>query len=70
MHDHTITIFAVGCVESTLTDIGQAPRQGDEGAPDATYESHPPCVTQRATWRQAWTCSSSPGCIKQIGTPS
>ncbi len=28
-------VVPIGWVESALTDRGQAPRQGDEGAPDA-----------------------------------
>ncbi|HEY7267836.1 MAG TPA: tRNA (N6-threonylcarbamoyladenosine(37)-N6)-methyltransferase TrmO [Solirubrobacterales bacterium] len=34
-------IRAVGRVSSTLTEMGSAPRQGDEGAPDAWIEFEP-----------------------------
>ena len=30
-----MTLTPIGAVESTLTDLDAAPRQGDEGAPDA-----------------------------------
>jgi len=33
--DQTFTIRAIGRVESTLVDVGTAPKQGDEGAPEA-----------------------------------
>lgn len=33
--DHTYTIHSIGSVESAITDRSEAPRQGDEGAPDA-----------------------------------
>jgi len=33
--DMAITMLPVGRVESTLVDLHEAPRQGDEGAPDA-----------------------------------
>ncbi len=35
------TLTVVGSVRSPLTDAGQAPRQGDEGAPDAWIDLHP-----------------------------
>ena len=35
MADQTYVLRAVGRVESPLVDPGRAPRQGDEGAPDA-----------------------------------
>ncbi len=31
----SVTLTPIGLVESTLTDLDAAPRQGDEGAPDA-----------------------------------
>ncbi len=31
----SMTLTPIGLVESTLTDLDAAPRQGDEGAPDA-----------------------------------
>lgn len=34
-------VRAVGRVESTLRDLADAPRQGDEGAPDCTVELDP-----------------------------
>jgi tRNA-Thr(GGU) m(6)t(6)A37 methyltransferase TsaA len=34
-------ISPIGCVHSTLTDRAGAPRQGWEGAPDASLEIHP-----------------------------
>jgi tRNA-Thr(GGU) m(6)t(6)A37 methyltransferase TsaA len=37
--DHTIR--EIGRVSSSLTDMGSAPRQGDEGAPDAWIEFEP-----------------------------
>ena len=36
-----IELDPVGWVSSTLTDLGQAPRQGDEGAPRAVIEIRP-----------------------------
>jgi tRNA-Thr(GGU) m(6)t(6)A37 methyltransferase TsaA len=36
-----IEVKPVGGVESTLTDVTVAPRQGDEGAPDATIRFAP-----------------------------
>jgi len=33
--DSAITMVPVGRVASTLVDLGEAPRQGDEGAPEA-----------------------------------
>jgi tRNA-Thr(GGU) m(6)t(6)A37 methyltransferase TsaA len=35
VNDGTYEVRAVGSVESPLTDLASAPRQGDEGAPDA-----------------------------------
>ena len=34
-------LVRVATVESSLTDLAQAPKQGDEGAPDATLEFEP-----------------------------
>lgn len=36
-----IEVRPVGWVESALTDVADAPRQGDEGAPDATIRFAP-----------------------------
>lgn len=38
MADHRYTIEPIGVVHSALTDLDDAPRQGDEGAPDAWLE--------------------------------
>jgi len=35
MHPPRIELTPVGTVQSTLTDPASAPKQGDEGAPDA-----------------------------------
>ena len=35
MHDPGFEVRAIGRVESPLTDLAAAPRQGDEGAPEA-----------------------------------
>jgi tRNA-Thr(GGU) m(6)t(6)A37 methyltransferase TsaA len=37
-------VKAVGSVESSLTDLASAPRQGDEGAPDAWLVFEPPVL--------------------------
>jgi tRNA-Thr(GGU) m(6)t(6)A37 methyltransferase TsaA len=39
--DDVIELKPVGWVESTLTDVAAAPRQGDEGAPEATIRFDP-----------------------------
>jgi tRNA-Thr(GGU) m(6)t(6)A37 methyltransferase TsaA len=39
-----IELEPVGTVVSTLTDLGDAPKQGDEGAPDAWIEFEPEAV--------------------------
>jgi tRNA-Thr(GGU) m(6)t(6)A37 methyltransferase TsaA len=36
-----VELIAIGRVESTLTDRNAAPKQGDEGAPDATLHFEP-----------------------------
>ena len=38
MASHSFEVRAVGRVESPLTEMESAPRQGDEGAPDAWIE--------------------------------
>ena len=38
------TIAPIGIVRSTLTDLDAAPRQGDEGAPDAWLDIAPSAV--------------------------
>jgi tRNA-Thr(GGU) m(6)t(6)A37 methyltransferase TsaA len=35
------SLRVLGCVRSPLTDLSEAPRQGDEGAPDAVLELDP-----------------------------
>jgi len=37
----TFTLHPIGRVRSTLTDLGAAPRQPDEGAPDAWLDIEP-----------------------------
>jgi tRNA-Thr(GGU) m(6)t(6)A37 methyltransferase TsaA len=39
-----IELEPIGTVVSPLTDLGDAPKQGDEGAPDAWIEFEPPAV--------------------------
>jgi len=39
--DDRFEVRAIGWVESPLTDRGDAPRQGDEGAPDAVLRLDP-----------------------------
>lgn len=39
--DPTFEVWAIGQVESTLTDLAAAPRQPDEGAPDAVVVIDP-----------------------------
>jgi len=41
MRGENFEIRAIGRVESTLTEMGEAPKQGDEGAPDAWIEFEP-----------------------------
>ena len=41
MEGHHIELTPVGTVESALTDPGSAPKQGDEGAPDAWLAFEP-----------------------------
>ena len=41
MHQDTFEIRSIGRVESPLTDSASAPKQGDEGAPDAWLASGP-----------------------------
>jgi tRNA-Thr(GGU) m(6)t(6)A37 methyltransferase TsaA len=36
-----VELFAIGTVESPLTDLAAAPKQGDEGAPDAWLRFEP-----------------------------
>src|SRR5512146_1706897 len=38
---YEITIHPIGIIHSTLTDLDDAPRQGDEGAPEAWLELDP-----------------------------
>ena len=39
--DDTFALLAIGTVHSTLRELGEAPRQGDEGAPDAWIDVDP-----------------------------
>ena len=41
MTDVRFELVPIGWVESPLTDLAAAPRQGDEGAPDATIAIRP-----------------------------
>ena len=41
MNEQHISLTAVGTVESPLTDAASAPKQGDEGAPDAWVSFEP-----------------------------
>jgi tRNA-Thr(GGU) m(6)t(6)A37 methyltransferase TsaA len=38
---HDLSIRPIGCVRSSLQSLDHAPRQGDEGAPDAWLELQP-----------------------------
>jgi hypothetical protein len=39
-----LSLLEIGLVQSSLTDLADAPRQGAEGAPDAWLEVHPRCT--------------------------
>lgn len=41
MPDEQYVVSPIGWVESTLTQLAQAPKQGDEGAPDASLVFDP-----------------------------
>jgi tRNA-Thr(GGU) m(6)t(6)A37 methyltransferase TsaA len=41
MTDDSFTIHPIGVISSTLTSLDDAPRQGDEGAPEAWLELNP-----------------------------
>jgi tRNA-Thr(GGU) m(6)t(6)A37 methyltransferase TsaA len=41
MSDHSFTLHPIGVIHSTLTSLDHAPRQGDEGAPEAWLELNP-----------------------------
>lgn len=51
MADGDFVVRPVGWVESPLTDAAQAPRQGDEGAPDAWLVLDPELVPAAADLR-------------------
>ncbi|MDQ3985495.1 MAG: tRNA (N6-threonylcarbamoyladenosine(37)-N6)-methyltransferase TrmO [Actinomycetota bacterium] len=44
MNESSFEIKVIGKVESPLTDLASAPKQGDEGAPDAWLVFEPPVL--------------------------
>ena len=44
MSESSYEVKAIGTVESPLTDLASAPKQGDEGAPDACLVFEPPVL--------------------------
>ena len=59
MNQSRFEVVPIGRIESALTDLASAPKQGDDGSPDAWLVVDQRCskACTASRWTIRWSCS-------------